>query len=151
LKNTLPGLVLSDFNRSFPPPEPEPPADPDPPPATLPPLDAGVTAPPELGSPGSCAAAPAVAQRIVVDAIAASVAERPLPARGFSRALHPFFALAFKPSLLFPGPTGLAVGLALKELRYGPRSDSPLGLWPLGPPLPGAWGTGNSASFMNTY
>ncbi len=35
-------------------------------------------------------------------------------------------------------PAGLAVGLALKKLRYGPRSDSPreagLHLPPVGPP-----------------
>jgi hypothetical protein len=41
-------------------------------------------------------------------------------------------------SSLFLEPAGLAVGLALKELRYGPVSDSPLGLVesPLGSPLP---------------
>jgi hypothetical protein len=33
-------------------------------------------------------------------------------------------------SLLFLGPTELAVGLALKELRYGRIADSPLGQVP---------------------
>jgi len=32
---------------------------------------------------------------------------------------------------LFLEPAGLAVGLALKELRYGQRSDSPPGLMSL--------------------
>ena len=144
LKNTLPGLVLSAFNRS--PLEPAA-LDPEAPrrssirtrPSALPPLDALVTPPPELGSLGSCAdAAPAVAHRIaVIAATATSVAGRPPVAPGSTRASHPFFALALKSRLLFLGPTGLAVGLALKELRYGRRSDSPLGASaPLGSPAP---------------
>ena len=56
--------------------------------------------------------------------------------------------------LLFLAPTGLAVGLALKEFalrrpdrrRFAPRARmSPR----LGPPLPGIWRSGDSAGCVN--
>ena len=96
LKNTLPGLVLSAFNRSLPEPaalDPElpPELDSDASAAPLPPLAALVTPPPELGSLGSCAdAAPAVAHRIaVVAATTTSVAGRPLGRPRSTRARIP--------------------------------------------------------------
>jgi hypothetical protein len=124
--------MLSAFNRS--PPEPAA-LDPELPPeldsdvavAALPPLGELVTPAPELGSLGACAdATPAVAQRIAMIATTTTSAAGRLPlAPGCKRASHPFLALALKSGLLFLGPTGLAVGLALKELRYGRRPIRP--------------------------
>ena len=137
--------------RSEPPPELPPELDSDAPGPPLPPLDALVTPPPELGSLGSCAdAAPAVAHRIAVIAAATtSVAGRPPGAPGSTRASHPFLALALK----IQTPLSRAYGVSCRAraeraaLRTAVRF-APGGCAPLGPPLPGAWGTGDSASFI---
>src|SRR5439155_3613188 len=54
---------------------------------------------------------------------------------------------------LFLGPTGLAVGLALKELRYGISSDSPPDpdRVPFGSPAPSVWDEGIRQVFSSEW